>query len=228
MLALILAIAMKSSAWWGDPANPNPNHVDATVDGVTPDAAVSGNVSFTLTCNLPAPSTLRLNGMMIQIDGNNIQSIYGADARARLGIPQTFTFNTANYNDGWHEFRGRCFGEETTSGPNLGKLTEVTAGHQLHLVNGNVVSNSSHSIPGIVDSHAFMLALRGDFEAAGGAIATHCRCTAAKHDGAMLRLTCAKAEGPFTLGARTVVNAAGLHATRVARLLGAEIGRAHV
>ena len=74
---------------------------------------------------------------------------------------------------------------------------------------------------GIVDSHAFMLALRGDLEAAGGAIATHCRCIAAKPDGATLRLTCATADGPFTLGARTVVNAAGLHATRVAQLLGA-------
>ena len=74
---------------------------------------------------------------------------------------------------------------------------------------------------GIVDSHAFMLALRGDLEAAGGAIATHCRCTAAKHEGATLRLTCATADGPFMLRARTVVNAAGLHATRVARLLGA-------
>jgi len=77
---------------------------------------------------------------------------------------------------------------------------------------------------GIVDSHAFMLALRGDLEAAGGAIATHCQFTGAKHDGAMVHLTCETADGPFTLGARTVVNAAGLHATRVARLLGA-IGR---
>ena len=74
---------------------------------------------------------------------------------------------------------------------------------------------------GIVDSHAFMLALRGDLEAAGGAIATHCRCTAAKHDGATWQLTCATADVPFSLRARTVVNAAGLHATRVARLLDA-------
>lgn len=74
---------------------------------------------------------------------------------------------------------------------------------------------------GIVDSHALMLALRGDFEAAGGAIATHCRVEAAERDGAGLRLTCATAEGPFALRAGTVVNAAGLHATRVARLLGA-------
>lgn len=155
LVAVILAITMKSSAWWGDPNVPAPNHVDATVDLVTPDAQVAGNVTFILTCNLPQPSTLRLNGMMIQIDGNNIASYFGQAARDRLGVPQTFTFNTNAFNDGWHEFRGRCFGEETTPGPDLGELTEVTAGHQLHLVNGNVVSNSSHSIPGIVDSHAW-------------------------------------------------------------------------
>ncbi|MEO8464305.1 MAG: NAD(P)/FAD-dependent oxidoreductase [Gammaproteobacteria bacterium] len=74
---------------------------------------------------------------------------------------------------------------------------------------------------GIIDSHAFMLALQGDLEAAGGAIATHCRFTAAAKDAAKLRLTCDTADGPFTLSAGTVVNAAGLHATRVAQLLGA-------
>jgi L-2-hydroxyglutarate oxidase LhgO len=76
---------------------------------------------------------------------------------------------------------------------------------------------------GIVDSHAFMLALRGDLEAAGGAVATHARCTAASNDGATIRLECATADGPFTLQARTVVNAAGLHAVRLARELGAPL-----
>jgi L-2-hydroxyglutarate oxidase LhgO len=74
---------------------------------------------------------------------------------------------------------------------------------------------------GIVDSHAFMLALRGDLEAAGGAIATHARCTAAITDGPWAKLECTTADGPFTLDARTVVNAAGLHATRLAHRLGA-------
>jgi L-2-hydroxyglutarate oxidase LhgO len=74
---------------------------------------------------------------------------------------------------------------------------------------------------GIVDSHAFMLALRGDLETAGGSVATHCRVTAARAEGAELRLACETPDGPFDLGARTVVNAAGLHATRVAHLLGA-------
>jgi L-2-hydroxyglutarate oxidase LhgO len=79
---------------------------------------------------------------------------------------------------------------------------------------------------GIVDSHALMLALRGDLEAAGGAIATHCRLTAAEPRGATWALTCTTADGPFTLDARTVVNSAGLHATRVAALLGAPAGTA--
>ena len=156
MLAIILALTMKSSAWWGDPNFPDKNHVDATVDLVTPDATVSGNVTFILTCNLPQPSTLKLNGMMIQMDGNNIASYFGTNAQNRLGLPQSFTFNPADYApDGLHEFRGRCFGEET-AGAEIGKLTEVTAGHQLHLAYNRQVSDSSHSIPGgIVDSHAW-------------------------------------------------------------------------
>jgi len=72
---------------------------------------------------------------------------------------------------------------------------------------------------GIIDSHAFMLALRGDLEAAGGAIATHCRVSEAERDGSELKITCHTADGPFALRAGTIVNAAGLHATRVARLL---------
>ena len=52
-------------------------------------------------------------------------------------------------------------------------------------------------------------------------MATHCRVTGAAENGSELRLTCETAEGPFDLGARTVVNSAGLQATRVAQLLGA-------
>jgi L-2-hydroxyglutarate oxidase LhgO len=73
---------------------------------------------------------------------------------------------------------------------------------------------------GIVDSHAFMLALRGDLEAAGGSVATHCRVTGASEAGSDLRLVCETADGPFSLGAGTVVNSTGLHATRVAQVLG--------
>jgi L-2-hydroxyglutarate oxidase LhgO len=73
---------------------------------------------------------------------------------------------------------------------------------------------------GIVDSHGFMLALRGDLEAAGGSIATRCQLVSGERAAAGWRLTCATEDGRFALAARTVVNAAGLHAVHVAQLLG--------
>ena len=162
LLALILAISMKSYVWWGNVANDNadtaPNNVTAVVDGVTPDATVSGNVSVTLTCNLPAPSTLRPNGIMIQIDGNNVIQVFGTAAQNQFGHPQTYTVNTANFPDGWHEFRARCFGQDTTSGPDPGKLTELTAGHQLLFSNGNLPASNGdpdHATDGNIDTHSW-------------------------------------------------------------------------
>jgi L-2-hydroxyglutarate oxidase LhgO len=66
-----------------------------------------------------------------------------------------------------------------------------------------------------------MLALRGDLEEAGGAVAVLTRCTGAVLDPATLQLNCTTEDGPVELRARTVINAAGLHALGVARLLGA-------
>lgn len=68
---------------------------------------------------------------------------------------------------------------------------------------------------GIVDSHALMLALQGDLENAGGAIA---------FDAPLLRATRHRGEwhlatggaAPFTLGCALLVNCAGLHAQQVA------------
>ena len=72
---------------------------------------------------------------------------------------------------------------------------------------------------GIVDSHALMLALLGDLERAGGSLALLTHCTAGERDGELVRLSCA-ADGDATeLRTRIVVNAAGLHALDVARLL---------
>jgi L-2-hydroxyglutarate oxidase LhgO len=72
---------------------------------------------------------------------------------------------------------------------------------------------------GIVDSHGLMLALRGDIENAGGSVAVVTRCRGGVRDGARLRLVC-DADGDTTeVAARTVVNAAGLHAADVARSL---------
>ncbi|MGP9813859.1 NAD(P)/FAD-dependent oxidoreductase [Rhodopseudomonas sp. NSM] len=71
---------------------------------------------------------------------------------------------------------------------------------------------------GIIDSHAYMLALRGDAEAAGAAFAFHApllRATA-EADGFALEVG---GEAPMTLGCRLLINAAGLAAPAVARTI---------
>ena len=153
--ALAAGYTQKSSAWWGDPAVPAPNHVDMIMDGIVPDATVSGIISFTLTCAFPLPSTLKLDTIVIQVDGTNVQAYYGSNARAILGQPRTFTVDTTKFVDGWHELRGRCYALETAAGPEQGKQTQVTNGHQLHFKNGNVFADNRSVIPGIVDAHSW-------------------------------------------------------------------------
>ena len=77
---------------------------------------------------------------------------------------------------------------------------------------------------GIVDSHALMLALRGDLEQAGGAVAVLSRLEAGRRAAGCIELTVTTDDERTTLAARTVINAAGLHATRVALALGAAPG----
>jgi L-2-hydroxyglutarate oxidase LhgO len=72
---------------------------------------------------------------------------------------------------------------------------------------------------GILDSHAFMLALRGDLEQAGGSVAVLSRFQSAVVDRGSLRLRCRAGSEDVEIGARAVVNAAGLHATQVARAM---------
>jgi L-2-hydroxyglutarate oxidase LhgO len=67
---------------------------------------------------------------------------------------------------------------------------------------------------GIVDSHALMLSLLGDLEAAGGVLAVQSGFAAAKAAAGAIELV---AEDGTRLRAKTVVNAAGLHACDVAR-----------
>ena len=71
---------------------------------------------------------------------------------------------------------------------------------------------------GVIDSHAFMLSLHGDVEAHGGIVSFHTEVTDLVRDGGQLLVRC----GGFELAPRTVVNAAGLDAPRVASALGAE------
>lgn len=69
---------------------------------------------------------------------------------------------------------------------------------------------------GIIDSHGLMLALQGDLEAAGGLIAFQSGLDHAQVTAAGLEIV---TQGPDAtrIGARMVVNAAGLHACHVAR-----------
>ena len=74
---------------------------------------------------------------------------------------------------------------------------------------------------GIVDSHGLMLALQGDMEAAGGALALcspvlGLRCHADAGDAGDGQVVAVGGEAPMELGARIVVNAAGLWAPALA------------
>ncbi|MGZ5870962.1 MAG: NAD(P)/FAD-dependent oxidoreductase [Bradyrhizobium sp.] len=69
---------------------------------------------------------------------------------------------------------------------------------------------------GIIDSHAYMLALRGDAEDAGAALAFHTPLLGAKAHAGRIQLD-AGGEVPVSLECRLLVNAAGLSASAVAR-----------
>jgi len=69
---------------------------------------------------------------------------------------------------------------------------------------------------GIIDSHAYMLALRGDAEAAGAALAFHAPLLRAKAAAGQIELDVG-GEAPIALECRLLVNAAGLAASAVAR-----------
>lgn len=69
---------------------------------------------------------------------------------------------------------------------------------------------------GIVDSHALMLALQGDLEEAGGVVALRSRMRGARYEAGDIRVTVETDDETTELMTKTLVNAGGLHATRVA------------
>jgi L-2-hydroxyglutarate oxidase LhgO len=69
---------------------------------------------------------------------------------------------------------------------------------------------------GIVDSHAFMLALRGDAEAAGAAFAFHAPLLRGRAVADAIELDVG-GDAPMTLACRLLINSAGLGAPAVAR-----------
>lgn len=71
---------------------------------------------------------------------------------------------------------------------------------------------------GIVDSHAYMLALQGDAENAGAVFAFHAPVTRGRATEDGIEIEVGGAE-PMALSARLLVNAAGLHAPRLARAI---------
>ena len=79
---------------------------------------------------------------------------------------------------------------------------------------------------GIIDSHAYMLALQGEAEAAGAVVVFHAPVDAARAapEGIVVRTGGAE---PMTLGCRLFVNAAGLHAPALARRIDG-LAEAHV
>ncbi|MDO9706824.1 NAD(P)/FAD-dependent oxidoreductase [Paracraurococcus lichenis] len=71
---------------------------------------------------------------------------------------------------------------------------------------------------GIIDSHAYMLSLQGDAENAGAVFVFHAPVTGgrATEDGVVIEVG---GEEPMALRCRTLVNAAGLHAPKLARAI---------
>src|SRR5215216_1477066 len=69
---------------------------------------------------------------------------------------------------------------------------------------------------GIIDSHAYMLALRGDAEEAGAAFAFHAPLRSGRAEGGRIVIEVGGAE-PMRLACRTLVNSAGLNAPQLAR-----------
>jgi L-2-hydroxyglutarate oxidase LhgO len=84
---------------------------------------------------------------------------------------------------------------------------------------------------GIVDSHAYMLALQAELEAAGGAVALQSEVLGARFGAGVPAVLQVRSGGPqgevFELAADRVVNAAGLHACTLARRFEG-LGPAHV
>ncbi|MBN9027907.1 MAG: NAD(P)/FAD-dependent oxidoreductase [Rhizobiales bacterium] len=71
---------------------------------------------------------------------------------------------------------------------------------------------------GIIDSHAYMLALHGDVEAAGGMVVFSSPLLSARPDGDGIVLSIGGAE-PMQLKTRLLINSAGLFASAVARTI---------
>lgn len=121
----------------------------------------------------------------------------------------------------------------TTESEN-GKLASIKAHaeangvHDMQTLNGdearvlepalNCVGALNSPSTGIIDSHAYMLALRGDIEGASGMLAFHAPLLHAKATTEGFEIDVG-GDAPMTIGCRLLVNSAGLSAPAVARAI---------
>lgn len=71
---------------------------------------------------------------------------------------------------------------------------------------------------GIIDSHAYMLALQGDLEAAGGSVVCHAQLIRGEMSAGGVVLRFDTPDGEIEIVAQTLVNCAGLYAAQVAQM----------
>lgn len=97
---------------------------------------------------------------------------------------------------------------------------EVLSADEIRALEPDLTTFGGLSSPstGIIDSHAYMLALQGDAEAAGAMIAFRSPLLAARTTDGGFELDVGGSE-PTTFAARLLVNAAGLHAPDLARAI---------
>lgn len=91
----------------------------------------------------------------------------------------------------------------------------------LHRIEPDVVGTAALWSPstGVLDVHALMVSLQGDIERHGGSVVTSAECVEASDRGGILETIFASGGTRSKLRAKVVINAAGLHASRVARML---------
>jgi L-2-hydroxyglutarate oxidase LhgO len=108
---------------------------------------------------------------------------------------------------------------ETTAQANGVEDLRWIDGEELKAMEPAVVGAAALLSPstGIVDGHALMLALQGDLEEAGGQVALRSEFSHGRYEGNAARLAVSSEGELLELDARLVINAAGLHAARVAR-----------
>ena len=91
----------------------------------------------------------------------------------------------------------------------------------VHAIEPDIVASAGLHSPstGIIDTHAFMVALQGDLEAAGANVALQSRLTAAVETARGMQLTIESYGETTQLVAKNVINCAGLEASNVATLV---------